>query len=376
MSDLLFYYIIFGIILLFLLIGEKTQKKQLIYYGYLLLFLLSALRYDIGNDYANYWFSTEELVNQFRYTHNIKDVYEYREGRFEIGFCALISLFAWSDNAFVWISCILSAIVVYALYKTFSKYSCHFWGIFLVVIVEYVFLQWDWIRQSGAFSLVLLALISAKDRNWKGFLIFIILASLLHKSAIFLLVVYPLTYVKINNKLIFSILIIGLMIYWSGILDGFVTQVSDIFSYVDGYDKYDSSNAALSFTHTTIFSRIRLSLFVLIGTFVAFALDERYAFYRNLLTVGFFIYMLGASSLLFTRIAWYFIVILFPCFGICMQQISKRTTKYQIITALLLAQFVVFSYDVATDTNTRGCVPYKSVFSNDFATHKFDIRDY
>lgn len=377
MIDLLIYVLLFGSMLFIIRKGERSGNKKLIYCGYIILFAASALRYDIGNDYANYWLSTEDLVRQYQSSHSIIDVYNYGGGRFEIGFCALVGLFAWSENAFWWISMVFSLFVVLGLYNVLEKYNCHFEGILLAIVIEYFFLQWDWIRQSGAFAFVLLAMLSAKDKNFRQFLVFVLIASLFHKSAIFMLVAYPLTYVKMNNKLIFSMIIVGLAIYWSGSLDSFVNQVDMLFSYIDGYDKYDSANVALSFTHTTIFSRIRVSLVVLIGAFVALTLDADNAFYRNLLTIGLFIYMLSGSTLLLIRIAWYFLIVLFPCFGICLQSIcSKQHVKRYLLVGLLLAQVVVFSYDVATGTNTRGCVPYKSIFSDDFLKHRFDIRDY
>lgn len=357
--------------------GELSGNKKLIYCGYIILFVVSALRYDIGNDYFNYWLNTEDLASQYRFSHSVKDVYNYSDGRFEIGFCVLASLFSWSENAFFWVSMVFSLLVVSGLYTAFERCKCHFWGMLLVIVTEYIFLQWDWIRQSGAFTFVLLSMLAAKDKNFSQFVIFVSIASIFHKSSIFMLVAYPLTYVRMNNKLIFLILITGLVIYWSGILDGFVNQVEMLFSYVDGYDKYDSANVALSVTHTTIFSRIRVSLFALLGALVVLTLDGDNAFYRNAITVGLFVYMLSGSTLLLIRIAWYFLVILFPCFGICIQSARyKNRVRFYLLISLLLAQVAVFSYDVATGTNTRGCVPYKTIFSDDFANHRFDIRDY
>ena len=371
------YVLLFGSMLFVIKRGELSGNKKLIYCGYIILFVVSALRYDIGNDYFNYWLNTEDLASQYRFSHSVKDVYNYSDGRFEIGFCVLVSLFSWSENAFFWISMTFSLLVVLGLYTAFEKCKCHFWGMLLVIVTEYIFLQWDWIRQSGAFTFVLLSMLAAKDKKFSQFVIFVLIASLFHKSSIFMLVAYPLTYVKMNNKLIFLILIAALVIYWSGILDSFVNQLDILFSYVDGYDKYDSANVALSFTHTTIFSRIRVSLFVLLGALVVLTLDGDNAFYRNAITVGLFVYMLSGSTLLLIRIAWYFLVILFPCFGICMQSSRhKNLVMSYLLISLLSAQIAVFSYDVATGTNTRGCVPYKSIFSDDFANHRFDIRDY
>lgn len=119
MSNLIFYFLAFGIILILLRKGENTGKKSYVYSGYILLFLLSALRYDIGNDYASYWFNTELLGNEFQISHNLRKVFDSSDGRFEIGFCILSSLFSWSENAFFWISALFSALVVWGFYKVF-----------------------------------------------------------------------------------------------------------------------------------------------------------------------------------------------------------------------------------------------------------------
>lgn len=104
MSSLIFYFLAFCIILILLKKGEISSNKSYIYSGYILLFLLSALRYDIGNDYENYWINTEILGTYYQNSHNINKVIEASNGRFEIGFCVLSSLFSWSENAFFWIS--------------------------------------------------------------------------------------------------------------------------------------------------------------------------------------------------------------------------------------------------------------------------------
>lgn len=254
-------------------------------------------------------------------------------------------------------------------------YNCHFWGTFLAIVTEYLFLQWDWVRQSGALALVLVAYQYVDKKDLKRFIIYIALASLLHKSAVFILLAYPLQYVRMNNKIVFSLLTFGLILYWSGVLDGAIQQISMWFAFVDGYDKYDIENVALS-THTTVFSRIRLSIFVVIGALVIAILDERFSYYRNCLTIGLFIFMLGGNGLVLTRIAWYFMVLLFPCFGLSINSVSKKYIFDKMLYSILVLQFFVFSYDIVTNTNTRGCVPYKSVFSEDFAVHRFDIRDY
>ena len=375
MSSLIFYFLAFGIILILLKKGEISSNKSYIYSGYILLFLLSALRYDIGNDYENYWINTEILGTYYQNSHNINKVIEASNGRFEIGFCVLSSLFSWSENAFFWISAFFSALVVWGLYKAFSMYNCHFWGTFLAIVTEYLFLQWDWVRQSGALALVLVAYQYVDKKDLKRFIIYIALASLLHKSAVFILLAYPLQYVRMNNKIVFSLLTFGLILYWSGVLDGAIQQISMWFAFVDGYDKYDIENVALS-THTTVFSRIRLSISVVIGALVIAILDERFSYYRNCLTIGLFIFMLGGNGLVLTRIAWYFMVLLFPCFGLSINSVSKKYIFDKMLYSILVLQFFVFSYDIVTNTNTRGCVPYKSVFSEDFAVHRFDIRDY
>ena len=375
MDNLIFYFVVFGLILLFLKKGEFTNNKTYIICGYILLFLLSALRYDIGNDYSGYWFYTDILGRDFQATHSIRKVMEYSNNRFEIGFCALACLFSFSDIAFFWIACVFSIIVVTSLYITFSEYKCHFWGTLLVIITGYLFLQWDGVRQSGALALILLSFIYAEKKNLKMFVLCIGIAALCHKSAIFMLLAYPLQYLKMNNKLLYSLLLIGIIIYWSGILDGVVQKVSIWFSLIDGYDKYDNGNVALSI-HTTFFSRIRVSLFVLLGALVIAKLDNRYDYFKNCLAIGLFIYMLGGNSLVITRIAWYFMVLLFPCLGLCMKSKLQKSAISQLIKVLVIIQLFVFSYDITTDTNTRGCVPYKSVFSDDFANHQFDVRDY
>lgn len=373
---IIFYTVSFGIILSLLYKGEKYGQQKSIIWGYILLFLMSALRFDIGNDYATYWSDAEILGDVFSRTKNFMEVYDWREGRFEFGYCVLVSLFYWSKYVFFWVAMIISALFVWSMYKVFSMYKSHFWGVLLVIVTEYLFLQWDGVRQSGALAFVMIAYLYAHQKKFYPFVLLVLAASLLHKSALFMLIAYPLVYAKMNNKLIFSLIVVSLVVYWSGLLDTFVNQTVYYFSFVDGYDKYDMDNVALMGTHTTIFSRIRVTLFVLIGSLVVTLLDDEYAFYKNILTIGLEIFMLGGNTLLFTRIAWYFMVVMFPCFGICMNNMHSKGQLRRMLLYVALAQCFVFAYDVTTSTNTRGCVPYESVFSEEFETLQFRIRDY
>lgn len=373
---IIFYTISFGIILSLLHKGEKYGDHKSIILGYVLLFLLSALRFDIGNDYATYWSDAETLGDVYGKTKSFMEVYNWRDGRFEFGFCVLVGLFHWSSYIFFWVAMLISALFVLSIYKVFSKYECHFWGVLLVIVSEYLFLQWDGVRQSGALALVLIAMMYANDRKLLAYMSLVIIASFLHKSALFMLFAYPLVYVKVNNRFVFSLIVVSLLIYWTGILDNFVSRTALYFSYVDGYDKYDMENVALMSTHTTIFSRIRVTFFVIICSLIVKLLDDEYAFFRNILTIGIVIYMLGGSTLLFMRISWYFMLIMFPCFGLCMNNMYNNDKLRRMLLYIALAQCVVFTYDVTTNTNARGCVPYESVFSEEFQNQQFRIRGY
>lgn len=374
-STFIFYIAIFGLVLFLSKKGELFNDNRKIYWAYVVLFLLSALRFDIGNDYATYWGDAEQLSNVFKNTKSLIEVYDWRDGRFEWGFCALVSLFSWSSYTFFWCNLVYSAILICTLYYVFKKYNCHYYGILILIVCEFMFMSWDWIRQSAALSLVLLALIFAHERKAIKFVICIALAYLFHQSSIFLLVAYPLSYVKFNKKILLTTLGLSLIVFWTGILDSAIANVDIYFALVGGYEKYDSYNLALE-QHLTFFTRIRTTLIVAIGYLVILKIDDEYSFYKNIIAIGLIIFMVGGNSLIFNRIAWYFMIIMFPCFGIAMKDTINKLNIRKLLIYAVFVQAFVFSYDILTNTNARGCVPYESVFSEEFETLQFRIRDY
>lgn len=374
-STFVFYIVIFSIILLLAKKGEMKNNRQ-IFCAYLLLLLVSGLRFDIGNDYASYWSYAEMLSDVFLQRNSLVDVYNWADGRFEWGFCALVCLFSWTSNPFVWCNLVYSVIVVCTFYYVFKKYNCHYYGLLILIVCEFLFMSWDWIRQSAALCLILMALIFTQEKKPYKFLLFVVLAYLFHQSAIFLLIAYPLRYVRINKRILFVALGLSLILFWTGLLDSALGNVDIYFSLVEGYEKYDASNLALA-QHLTFSTRVRTTLFVAIGCLIILLIDEEYTFYKNMIAVGLVIYMIGGNSLIFNRIAWYFLIIMFPCFGLAMKGIYGKNLKIRkFLIYAILAQSLVFSYDIITNTNVRGCVPYESVFSEDFKNQQFRIRSY
>lgn len=374
-SSYLFYIIVFGGILYFAHKGEKQNNIKKIQWAYITLFLLSALRFDIGNDYEGYWYSADMLADVFRRTHKIVEVYNWREGRYEIGFCILTSLFSWSSQNFFWCNLTYSIILVCSLYYVFNKYKCHYHGLLLLIVCGYIFISWDWIRQSAALSLALISYTFVKENKPYHFIATIILAYWFHQSSIFLLIVYPLKFIHINRTITFILLGSSLAFFWSGMLDSVTNEVDTYFALVDGYEKYDLYNLALKH-HLTIFARIRISVFVAIGTFIILKIKEQDYAFKNIILVGLILLLIGGNSLILNRIAWYFIIPIFPCYGMIMKNQADRSKIKNYLLYTVAIQSIVFSYDILTSTNIRGCVPYNSVFSEEYRDLKFRIREY
>lgn len=184
------YFIVFAFVLCFGYLYYRTNKMIYIKTIFIILFLFVACRGNGSGDYFTYL----EYSDQIR---SIGDVLNYNFPM-EIGF-RLISYIKNIINApdqFVII--VMAAISVGATYFMIVKTSNHM--LLSVFIFLPIMLQFDMhaTRSGVAASLGLIAMYHFKNKNWKQFILFMIMAISFHRSSLVILCI-P-TYYFIREK--------------------------------------------------------------------------------------------------------------------------------------------------------------------------------
>ena len=149
------------------------------------------------------------------------------------------------------------ASLAYVTYKRgVSKFACAF-SLFLYMGLRLYGTNFYLIRHSFAMALLLLAFDAMVDKKLVKFLVFVLLATLFHSTALIFIVAYPLSKIKISMK--------QFVMFFAGFF--FVTYLSrsllnSIF-YTLGSDVYYRNYASKSGFRSNIFILVALALFLL-----------------------------------------------------------------------------------------------------------------
>ena len=189
-------------------IGKKTRLKQVLFVSicFLQCFLISAFRYRIGYDYAQYAIGFFKMV-----VHGFSDM-TYED--WEIGYILLnkiVGLFTAQPGA---IMVVTSAISLAGPAYLIAKYSKNaFVSVFLYVNFFLFYLDMNFIRQAIAMSIICFAYGFLRDKKFWRFLLFVLIASLFHFTALYMVPVYFVCLLKINSRTILLYLF-GLFYYF------------------------------------------------------------------------------------------------------------------------------------------------------------------
>ena len=170
--------------------------------AYFVIFLFSALRFDVGYDYIFYY---QLLTKQMKF-------YEDQFNRLEYLNQQLISICQAIDSPQLFFI-LTSLIITYLTYRTVTRHSTN------VMLSTLIFLQLPIyflnslfiIRQYVAVSIIFYAYTYIIERQLPKFLLAVLLASLFHKSAIFAVILYWLYNLKLTTVHYIILFILGLV---------------------------------------------------------------------------------------------------------------------------------------------------------------------
>lgn len=186
---------------------SKHAKKFFLSISIMQLLMILALRhYSIGIDIPNY-------LSFFRLTFYISNKHLLVH-RFEIGYKILNKLVGiFTDNIQLFLSSIAIICLIPVGRFIYKHSKMPFLSIFLYIGFNYFTFNFSGLRQSIAYGIILISYDYIKNRKLAKFIIFIILASLFHTSALVFLPAYFLYKVKVNNKTIFAIIVFDLLLF-------------------------------------------------------------------------------------------------------------------------------------------------------------------
>lgn len=173
MITVIFYSSILLFSTLFVWLSERGRTRIdcwiFLCIAFLLVFIPSAIRYDIGTDYLNYL--------------RILESGSYVEYRFKEPIFYFINLFIDSTGlGFQWLFFIFSFIFTFVAFKSYSRKNS--WLLHFLFFSMLWFFSFNGIRQAIALSFCLLALFNYFERRYVWFFVLVVIASFFHQSAL------------------------------------------------------------------------------------------------------------------------------------------------------------------------------------------------
>lgn len=364
LSSIYFYNIVFGIILFFLHKGKFALRYR--YLGIFILLLLSVLRYDIGADYENYANSIQSLAYYCK-NFTLKEML-LSTSRYEPSYLLFVWLFRDTQHAYIFVLGIFSIITIFFYYKALRD-SGHklFWGIFAIIAFSILFNSYNGVRQAVSYSIFLYCVkfLSPESINIRKYVLYVILATLFHYSAIILLIVIPLMSFKSHIR----IYLVTIIILYLGAIFGILGSLRDfIFQNAFMYEDLASNiNFQGRYSSLGILFAIQVFSFV----YLMFQIRNKHL-YANILFIGISLFLISSGNLSINRIAYYFLYIVVLALPLYMEDKNNKVIKY-IYTLLLLFSFECILY--LKNTND-GCVPYDYIGGELFQKQHFRIREY
>lgn len=207
MFSFIFYSLIFISSTIFVWLAGYTKtnlgRSVFLFFAFLVIFLPSAFRYGVGTDFFNYY-----------------EIFEYRNyaTKNEYGFYFVNLFVKYIELSAQW------AMAAYALIFTmigfFSYPKKNAWVFHVLFISMLLFFSFNGIRQAISVAFIMLAMKFELDRRNLVFFLLIMIASMFHRSALFLLPAIALSRLPVGlnfKKYVFPLLVmVFTVIIWFG----------------------------------------------------------------------------------------------------------------------------------------------------------------
>ncbi|APA93621.1 EpsG family protein [Myroides sp. ZB35] len=219
-----------------------TKSKLLLRISFILLFILSAFRSElVGTDTKGYFMLFERMQRGIEIRQEV--LWRYLN--------QLVVYVGGDFNLLLIISSLLVLVPVYLVIKSHSPYK--FFSLFLYYSLYFYLFSLNITRQSIAVGFTLLALVYLIDDKKKKFVLFVLLATGFHTTAI--LSLFLLFIDRIPNKDRFLLLISGITIFIGIFLSGpLFTLAGSLFGYLQYVEAYELGTIPGNFAYLLILS--------------------------------------------------------------------------------------------------------------------------
>lgn len=326
--------------------SDCRQESASVCTFFIILFLLLSLRSnEVGRDlpvYRDFFFKIAKTAWDRNLLTVVQEPAYYLLNK-------AVSLF--TDN-FQWllVVCALITIIPIAIvYK--SEVEDSVWTISLFVFMSTFIMLFSGLRQSIAMALGMLAFQCAKKHRPFRFLLIVTLATLFHRSAFILLVLYPLYHVKITKKWLFVVIpsFVAIFVFNRSIFSFLTSFLAD---YYEGQIKETGAYGML--------------ILLLLLSFYSFVIadeaqiDDSTRGMRNILLLATALQMFAPLHMLAMRMNYYFLLFVPLAIPKIAHRSPSRYYRLVIISKyVMVVFFFAYFFINAPRANSLDTFPYK-----------------
>ncbi len=339
---------------------QKKRKRQLFaLFIFVLLFLFSALRADcVGGDLSNYIpvFQDVKMMNGV-------DVFH----RWEPGFMLFLKIISYVSIDTRWFLFATSVLIMTLMSFYIYKNSPMLWmSVLLFIVLGYYSNTMNIIRHSIALAITLNSINDIVYRNFKGFVLKILLASLFQITSFVFILAYACSYFKFSYfKYILAIIVSVIVVSMGKAMSLMLVLISIFMSKYDGFTAMDSeigSGYALA-CFMAFFVWFLRCIYLYLCDCVDVVVIRKVNVYFNLQLFGivfqcFFAPVFGAAS----RIAIFYFCPLIILAPYIISMIRDARFKFLSIVGVIAMVFVFYMYtggvNPETLTNSDMTLPY------------------
>lgn len=350
---------------------ENDADKHFLWYGlYLYLLLLIGLRYMVGGDSYFYWLYFNDFSPSGMFDMS-------SDADYQPFFALMISFSKTVYPSFTSFQLLHSFIINTCLFYFVTKNTEYrFSTLFFCLLLFYINFTVEILRESLAIMVFIYNYKNLENKKWLSYYIGVFISVMFHLSAIFLIVLPFLKFLRLNKKY----LIILVISFFA------LSQLQFIFTFFENIEKInkkinDYSEATYGWKSTFLFFVTRT--LIPIG-FLYWAKIK----HNILIKYEYLICVLGLlgicsifNTIIFIRFTNYFLVfycitlseVLIPFFRTRAISLSKLIATITFVLALLTYGYMSFFWPVRY---YEKWIPYYSIFSSEAQNDKFIDRDY
>ena len=344
------------------LFESKTKLNGGMALGFFLITLVSAIRYDYGTDYMDYYELFQE-VGSCSYTQIMETTYITSD----VGWNVLCKFF--NPLGFFLFEALLTVfmnLIYYNFIKENVKRNYYWLGMFIYLFTfDFYLLQMSMMRQALVIALFILSYKYIKRGKILIPLFLVLLSISFHRTAMFLI---PFVFIsKVNFNIEgkrFSIILITLFIVFVFSTTLLSNWMSDLLALqaLEKYDmKYgDEEGNKIGIRMVCEFIPFVISMKYLSSNKTKYG--PRYLVFLS--TFSTILYPFSMVIHLFSRILFYFNFFYLATIPITYRSISNRAVRYSLLTLFMVITLYVYWIRFTDSVYTDGYAVYNTIFSN------------